>query len=84
MNLLPEPLQDTIYVYEHQLIHWDVMRELLMHKINCVFNVQFNQAYTMKYRHPDKSLRPCISVYRIEVSPSLLLQRIRKRKPPME
>ncbi len=84
MNLLPESVLDTIYVYEHQLRHWDVMRELLIHKINCVFKIQYNQVYTMKYRHPDGSLRPCISVDFIEVSPSLLLQRIRKRKPPME
>ena len=84
MNLLPESLQETIYVYEHQLRHWDVMRELLIHKINCVFNVQFDQVYTMKYRHPDGSLRPCINVERIEVSSSHLLHRIRIRKTPME
>ena len=80
MNTLPEPLQDTIYVYEHQLRHWDVMRELLMHKINCVFNVQCDQAFRMKYRHPYGSLRPCITVDRIEVSASQLLQRMRERK----
>ena len=84
MNLLPESVLDTIYVYEHQLRHCDVMRELLMHKINCVFNVQCDQAFRMKYRHPDGSLRRCINVDRIEVSPSHLLHRIRIRKTPME
>ena len=82
MNLLPESVLDTIYVYEHHLRHWDVMRELLIHKINCVFNVQFDQVYTMKYRHPDGSLRPCITIDRIEVSAYQLLYRIRERKHP--
>ena len=36
-DLLPESVLDTIYVYEHQLRHCDVMRELLMHTINCMF-----------------------------------------------
>ena len=80
MTKLPDDVINIIYTYEHQLRHWDVMRELLMHKINCVFNVQFSQAFRMKYRHPDGSLRPCITVDRIEVSSSQLLQRIRERK----
>ena len=79
MNTLPEVLENTIYTYKHQLRYWDVMRELLEHKINCVFNVQFNQVYTMKYRHPDGSLRPCITIDRIEVSASQLLHGIRER-----
>ena len=80
MNFLPEPLQDIIYTYEHQLRFADVTRELLTHKIKCVFNVQFSQAFRMKYRHPDGSLRPCITIDRIEVSASQLLNRIRKSK----
>ena len=80
MNFLHEPLQDTIYTYEHQLRFSDVMRELLTHRIKCVFNVQFSQAFIMKYRRPDGSLRPCITIDRIEVSASQLLQRIRERK----
>ena len=80
MTKLPDEVMKIIYTYEHQLRHWDVMRELLMHKINCVFNVQFSQAFRMKYRHPDGSLRPCITIDRIEVSSSQLLQRIRERK----
>ena len=79
MNFLPEPLQDTIYMYEHQLGFADVMRELLIHRIKCVFNIQFSQAFRMKYRHPDGSLRPCITIDRIEVSASQLLNRIRER-----
>ena len=55
MNFLPEPLQDIIYTYEHQLRFADVMRDLLLNKINCVFNIQFSQAFRMKYRHPDGS-----------------------------
>ena len=80
MTKLPDDVINIIYTYEHQLRHWDVMREQLMHKINCVFNVQFSQAFRMKYRHPDGSLRPCITIDRIEVSSSQLLQRIRERK----
>ena len=80
MTKLQDDVMNIIYTYEHQLRHWDVMRELLMHKINCVFNVQFSQAFRMKYRHPYGSLRPCIDIDRIEVSASQLLQRIRERK----
>ena len=80
MTNLSDGVINIIYTYDHQLRHWDVMRELLEHKINCVFNVQFNQVYTMKYRHPDGSLRPCITIDRIEVSASQLLHRIRERK----
>ena len=80
MTKLPDEVINIIYTYEHQLRHWDVMRELLMHKINCVFSVQFTQAFRMVYRHPDGSLRPCITTDRIEVSASQLLQRIRERK----
>ena len=56
MNFLPEPVQDTTYAYKHQLRFADVMRDLLLNKINCVFNIQFSQAFRMKYRHPDGSL----------------------------
>ena len=80
MPKLPDDVINIIYTYEHQLRHWAVMRELLMHKINCVFNVQFSQAFRMKYRHPDGSLRSCIEIDRIEVTASQLLQRIRERK----
>ena len=80
MTKLPDEVMNIIYTYEHHLRHGDVMRELLMHKTNCVFNVQFSQAFRMKYRHPDGSLRPCITIDRIEVSSSQLLQRIRERK----
>ena len=80
MTKLPDDVMDIIYTYEHQLRHGDVMRELLMHKINCVLNAQFSQAFRMKYRHPDGSLRPCITIDRIEVSSSQFLQRIRERK----
>ena len=80
MTKLPDDVMKIIYTYEHQLRHWAVMRELLMHKIKCVFNVQFSQAFRMKYHHPDGSLRPCITIDRIEVSASELLQRIRERK----
>ena len=78
MNVLPEPLQDTIYTYEHQLRFAVVMRELRTHRIKCVFNVQFSQAFIMKYRQPDGSLRHCITIDRIEVSASQLLKRIRE------
>ena len=65
MNLLPEPLQDTIYTYAHQLRLADVMQELLTHKIKCMFNIQYSQAFKMMYRHPDGSLR--LSVTMIEL-----------------
>ena len=84
MNLLPEPLQDTIYTHVHQLRYADVMQELLTHRIKCVFNVQFSQALLMKFRHTDGSLRPCITIGNIEVSSSQLLHRIRERRQPME
>ena len=84
MDTLPEPLQDMIYTYEHQLRFADVTQELLTHRIKCVFNIQFNQAFWMKYRHPDGSLRHCITIDEIEVSPSQLCIRIRERRQPME
>ena len=80
MNFLLEPLQDTIYTYEHQLRLADVMQELFMHRLKCVFNIQFSEAFRMKYRHPDGSLRPCMNIDRIEVTASQLLNRIRERK----
>ena len=79
MTKLPDEVMNIIYNYEHQLRHWDVMRELLMHKINCVFNVQFSQAFRMKYRHPDGSLRPCITVDRIGVIISIVTENTRKK-----
>ena len=80
MTKLHDAVMNIIYTYEHQLRHGDVMRELLMHKINCAFNVQFSQAFRTKYRHPDGSLRPCFTIDRIEVSSSQFLQRIREIK----
>ena len=80
MNCLPEPLQDTIYTYEHQLRLADVMQELLTHKIKCMFNIQYSQAFKMMYRHPDGSLRLSVTIDRIEVSASQLLKRIRDMK----
>ena len=80
MNFLPEPLQDIIYTYEHQLRFADAMRDLLLNKIICVFNIQFSQAFRMKYRHPDGSLRLSVTIDLIEVSAYQLLNRIRKRK----
>ena len=80
MDILPEPILDKIFRYEHQLRYADVMRELLMHRIKCVFNIQFSQAFSMKYRHPDGCLRPCITIDKIVVSASQLLNRIRGRK----
>ena len=77
---LPNDVLSVIYIYEHQLRYSDVMRELLLSKIQCVFNVQSSQAFRMKYRHPDGSLRPCITIDRIDVSASQLLNRIRKQK----
>ena len=80
MNLLPESLQDTIYTDEHQLRLADVMQELLIHRIKCVLNVQCIEAYRVKYRHTYGSLIPCITIDRIEVSASQLLQRLRHRQ----
>jgi hypothetical protein len=80
MTKLPGDVISIIYTYEHQLRYSDVMRELLLSKIQCVFNVQFNQALHMKYRLPCGSLRPCITIDRIEVSTSELLQKIRERQ----
>ena len=77
---LPNEVASVIYNYEHQLRYSDVMQELLFSKVQCVFNVQLSQAFRMKYRHPDGSLRPCITIDRIEVSASQLLNRIRERK----
>ena len=77
MNFLPEPVQDIIYTYEHQLRLADVMQELLTHKIKCMFNIQYSQAFKMMYRHPDGSLRLSVTIDRTEVSASQLLNRIR-------
>eukprot|EP00969_Alexandrium_andersonii_P367071 15469913-Alexandrium_andersonii.AAC.1 len=79
MAQLPDEVINMIYTYEHQLSPWDVMRELLMRKTNCVLNVQMGQAFRMRYRHPDGSLRPCITIDRIEASSSELLQMTRNR-----
>ena len=56
------------------------MRDLLTHKIKCVFNIQYSQAFKMMYRHPDGSLRLSVTIDRIEVSASQFLKRIRKGK----
>ena len=77
---LPNEVASVSYNYEHQLRYSDVMHELLLSKVQCVFNVQLSQAFRMKYRHPDGSLRPCITIDRIDVSASQLLNRIRKQK----
>ena len=80
MDILPEPILEKIFRYEHQLRYADVMRELVFHVINCVFKVQLSQAYNMKYRHPDGTLRPCIDIHSIYVSSSGLLHRIRNSR----
>ena len=78
--MLPEPILDNNFRYEHQLRYADVMREFVFHVINGVFKVQFNQAYNMKYCHPDGTLRPCIDINRIYVSSFGLLHRIRNSR----
>ena len=81
---MPDEVIDVMCNCDHQLRHWGVMRELLMHNVNCVFNDQFSQSFRMKYRHPDGSLILCNTIDRIEVSAFHLLQRIRDSKPLME
>ena len=76
MDILPEPILDKIFRYEHQLRYADVMRELVFHVINCVFKVQLSQAYNMKFRHPDGTLVPSIYINRIPVSHFGLLHSI--------
>ena len=80
MGILPEPILDKIFRYEHQLRYADVMRELVFHVINCVFKVQLSQAYNMKVRHPDGTLVPSININRIQVSPFGLLHRKRNSR----
>ena len=80
MDILPEPILDKIFRYEHQLRYADVMRELVFHVINCVFKVQLSQAYNMKFRHPDGPFVPSININRIQVSPFGLLHRIRNSR----
>ena len=80
MDILPEPILDKIFRYEHQLRYADVMRELVFHDIMRVFKVQLSQAYNMKSRHLDGTLVPSISINSRHVSSFKLLHRIRNSR----
>lgn len=80
MDMLPAPILDHIFRYEHQLRYADVLRELVFHVINCVFKIQIKQAYNMKFRHPDGTCVPSININRIHVPSFKLLHIIRNSR----